>query len=552
MSHSIVDAMDPAAAAPNAAVQTSADSSLVSGFLQSWNHSPNRAALDVAGEVLSFQDLGERAAVLASTIQQRTPAGGPPLTAVFAHRSRTAFAGLLGALVAGHGYVPLNRTFPAARTRSMLQSADCRSIVVDAQSEPQLDTVLDGLPDPMLILLPDRQDVGPVARRWPTHTVVGSTELRPHALLPTQPARPTGSDAIAYLLFTSGSTGTPKGVMVAHRNVTHFIRAMVARYGVNSDDRFSQMFDMTFDLSVLDMFVAWERGACVCCPSEKILLNPDSFIRDKKLTIWTSVPSVGVFMKRFGALKANRFESLRWSLFCGEPLPVDVATAWAAAAPESTLENLYGPTELTVACTHYRWNSSSSASESLHGLVPIGHPFPGMEAMVVDEELREVPPGATGELLMSGPQVTPGYWRDAEATGRAYVSLPGRQGIFYRTGDRVRRPLDAAPMTYVGRSDHQVKVLGFRVELGEVEARLREQPGVDAAAALGWPATSTGAGGIVAFVTGSEIDAAAIRNILMQCLPAYAVPQAIHVLPELPKNANGKIDRHALSKFLQS
>jgi amino acid adenylation domain-containing protein len=534
------------------AVQVSDDTSLVSGFLRSWREGPNRPALDVAGELLSFQDLGERAAGLASAIQQRTPAGGPPLTAVFAHRSTTAFAGVLGALVSGHGYVPLNRTFPVGRTRSMLQSAGCRSIVVDAQSEPQLDAVLDGLPDPMLILMPDRRNVDVLATRWPDHTVVGSNELGPHALLATQPVRPVGSDAIAYLLFTSGSTGAPKGVMVTHRNVMHFIHAMIARYGVSSDDRFSQMFDMTFDLSVLDMFVAWESGACVCCPSEKILLNPDSFIRDKALTIWTSVPSVAVFMKRFGALKPNRFESLRWSLFCGEPLPVDVATAWAGAAPTSTLENLYGPTELTVACSHYRWNAQSSAAESLQGLVPIGHPFPEMEAIVVDETLREVPPGATGELLMSGPQVTPGYWRNAEATARAYVSVPGRQGIFYRTGDRVRRPLGAAPMTYVGRSDQQVKILGFRVELGEIEARLREQPGIASAAALGWPVTPTGAGGIVVFVTGSALDPSAIRTSLMQGLPAYAVPQAIHVLPTLPTNANGKIDRHALSKLLES
>src|SRR5262249_28296333 len=151
----------------------------------------------------------------------------------------------------------------------------------------------------------------------------------------------------------------------------------------------SQMFDTTFDLSVLDMFVAWERGACVCCPSEKALLNPDAFIREKRLTVWTSVPSVAVFMKRFGALKPNRYESLRWSLFCGEPLPVEVANAWAAAAPHSTVENLYGPTELAVACAFYRWDPWSSRDESAHGIVPIGHPFPGMAAVVVDEELRE-------------------------------------------------------------------------------------------------------------------------------------------------------------------
>ncbi len=431
----------------------------------------------------------------------------------------------------------------------MLQSAGCRSLVVDAQSEAQLDEVLDGIAGPLLVLVPERKNGDALARRWPSHTVLGSDELELHSTL-RESSSSTSPDSIAYLLFTSGSTGVPKGVMVSHRNVTHFVDAMVDRYSITPDDRFSQMFDATFDLSVLDMFVAWERGACVCSPSEKILLNPGAFIREKALTVWTSVPSVATFMKRFGALKPNRFESLRWSLFCGEPLPVEVASAWAAAAPRSTIENLYGPTELTVACTLYRWDPGSSPVESVQGVVPIGHPFPGMEAIVVDDELHEVESGATGELLMSGPQVTPGYWCNPEATARLYVVLPGRQGVFYRTGDRVRRPMKSAPMTYVGRFDHQIKVLGFRVELGEIEARLREQAGVAAAVALGWPLTRTGAGGIVAFVAGTGIDPASIRVSLKSTLPSYAIPQAIHVLPELPQNANGKVDRQALSRLL--
>ncbi len=175
-----------------------------------------------------------------------------------------------------------------------------------------------------------------------------------------------------------------------------------------------------------------------------------------------------------------------------------------------------------------------------------------MEPVVTDEELREVAPGATGELLMSGPQVTAGYWHNPDATSRSYVSLPGRQGIFYRTGDRVCKSIGDGPMTYVGRVDHQIKVLGFRVELGEVEAKLREEPGVEAAVALPWPVTVTGASGIVAFVTGSQIDPAAVRANLKRKLQGYAVPHAVHVLPELPLNANGKVDRQALARRLQS
>src|SRR5262249_32747982 len=154
-------------------------------------------------------------------------------------------------------------------------------------------------------------------------------------------------------------------------------------------------------------------GACVYCPTRKTLLNPDKFIRERQLTVWFSVPSVGVLMDRFGALKAGRYPSLRWSLFCGERLPVELASRWADAAPTSVVENLYGPTEVTVACSAYRWDNDHSRSESALGIVPIGSALPGMEARVVNPvNLSVVSPGSIGELLMGGPQVTAGYWKN--------------------------------------------------------------------------------------------------------------------------------------------
>jgi amino acid adenylation domain-containing protein len=522
---------------------------LSSGFLRSSEAFPERPALQVGGETLSYAALRTKSAALAATLQRKAPAGGSPMTAVFAHRSSTAFAGVVGALLAGRGYVPLNPTFPPGRTRSMLQSADCLTLIVDAKAESQLDVVLDDIYTRHLVILPDRQDVASLARRWPFHTVVGARELEsPDSWLP----REQSPDDLAYLLFTSGSTGIPKGVGVTHRNVVHFVQAVAERYGITETDRFSQMFDHTADLSVFDMFAAWEKGARVCCPSAPVLLNPDKFIRDAKLTVWFSVPSAGMLMKRLGVLRPNRYPSLRWSLFCGEPLPTELAAAWTRAAPQSLVENLYGPTELTVACAMYRWNPATSPSECRLGVVPIGLPSPGMDALVVDETLREVPPGTAGELLMAGPQRTPGYWHDAEATLRAHVRPPHRHAVFYRTGDRVVRPIGDGPLTYLGRLDHQIKVSGHRVELGEVEATLCDEPGVEAAVAVGWPTTVTGAAGIVAFLTGSDIDATAIRSSLKSKLQAYAIPHTIRVVSELPYNENGKVDRQALMSRLEA
>jgi amino acid adenylation domain-containing protein len=430
----------------------------------------------------------------------------------------------------------------------MLERAGCRALIVDAESEEQLEPILEGLKEPLLIILPERREVEELRKRWPVHTVLGVEDLEPpEAWVPNV----VSPDSIAYLLFTSGSTGIPKGVMVAHRNVLPFIDIMVDRYGITETDRFSQVFDMTFDLSVFDMFVAWERGACVCCPSLKTLIKPGKFLQDARLTVWFSVPSTGMFMKRLGVLKPNQYPTLRWSLFCGEPLPVEIAKAWAEAAPRSIVENLYGPTELTIACTLYRWDRQTSEGECALGVVPIGSPYPGMQALVVDESLRAVPPGSEGELIMTGPQLTLGYWQDPERTAAAFIIPSGTDTVYYRTGDRVRRSTDDGPLVYIGRLDQQIKVNGYRVELGEVEAVLREEAGADVAVALGWPLTPSGAGGIAAFLGKVNADTEEIRTRLKARLPNYMVPHELRVLSEFPLNANGKVDRKALFKLLE-
>jgi amino acid adenylation domain-containing protein len=522
---------------------------LHSGFLRSSEHYNERPAVDVGGQTLSYGDLRSRAAALAATLKQNAPLDGSGLTAVFAHRSATAFAGVLAALFRGHGYVPLNRTFPVDRTRTMLFRSDCSEVIVDRDSATQLEEVLQGIGKRVLVLMPDHKDVAEFREKLPSHTVLGTDDLAPAGLWE---ASSVSSDSMAYLLFTSGSTGTPKGVMVAQRNVRHFVEVMVKRYGITEYDRFSQTFDMTFDLSAFDMFVAWEQGACVCCPTAKALISPGRFIQNSRLTVWFSVPSVGIFMKRLGLLKPNRYPSLRWSLFCGEALPVDVAQDWIAAAPNSILENLYGPTELTIACTLYRWAPDKSPAECKFGAVPIGKPYPGMQATVVDDNLEEVAPGEEGELLLTGPQLSLGYWKDPEKTAAAFVIPEGKTEVYYRTGDRVLRSVtDDEPIVYLGRKDHQVKVLGHRLELGEIEAALRQEPGVESAVALGWPLTASGAGGVVAFITGSTIREEAIRSNLQSKLPAYAVPREIRVMQQLPLNTNGKVDRKALRSILE-
>ena len=521
---------------------------LWTGFARSCECVPERPAIDVGREV-TYRELDQRAKRLAATLQSEVVNDGVPLTAVFADRSETAYAAILGTLMAGHGYVPLNRTFPVNRTRLMLCKSMVRSIIADSGSEAQLKAVLTDFDASLLVICPDRQDVNELAAMFPQHRILGANDL-----CAAQNWKPvsTPSNSIAYLLFTSGSTGQPKAVMVSHANVLHYVDYVTRRYSITSEDRVSQNFDLTFDLSVHDLFVAWQRGACVCCPNKKQRFKPDDFIKGAGLTIWFSVPSTALFMHRLGVLKPDLYPKLRLSLFCGEALPAEIARRWALAAPNSVIENIYGPTELTIACTAYRWDGKLSPEQCEQGIVPIGEPFDDMEVLIADENLEQVQDGTAGELLMRGPQMSAGYWHDEEQTKRAFVTVPGKNGkVFYRTGDRVCRRGSSKPMVYLGRVDSQMQVLGYRVEMGEVECAVRQASGLDGVVAIGWPLTQRGADGIEVFLEAETLDVTRLVAELRSKLPPYMLPRNIRLLRALPLNSNGKFDRQALVKILE-
>lgn len=522
---------------------------LIAGFLRSLERFSTRPALFVKGQSFSYDALGAKAAQIAAAIHE-VDDNSNPLVAILAHRSLTAYAGVLGTLWAGKGYVPLDPKMPLERLKRMLVQSKCDVMVAGIEGLQPLQGLLPLLERPLTILVPELTGEAKISPSPFPHRFVSADQP---ARTDYPPAIPRVSpDALAYLLFTSGSTGEPKGVPISHANVRSYVQHMCERFHVNEHDRFSQVFNLTFDLSVHDMFVCWERGACLYSVPETSLMAPAKFIKDHHLTMWFSVPSTIGLMAKMGLLKPQVFPSLRVSLFCGEPLPSAYASAWQEAAPDSVIENLYGPTETTIAITSYRWDPVISPSVCINGIVPIGWVFNDQRACVIDRERNTILIGEKGELCLSGSQVTRGYWDNPGKTAEQFIRLRSLgESVWYRTGDLVKQDQSGC-LYYLGRLDDQVKIRGYRVELQEIECVLRKASGSEQVAAVAWPVREGIAEGVVAFICGgTQCDASAILGHCREALPKYMVPSRIHFLDAIPLNENGKLDRFKLIKILE-
>ena len=340
---------------------------------------------------------------------------------------------------------------------------------------------------------------------------------------------------------------------VSHRNVEHYLSAILPLADLSSTDRFSQFFDLTFDLSMHDILLTWLVGGCLCVPSRLDLTAPRKYIEKEGITIWFSVPSAAAMMRQIGQLQPESYPGIRYSFFCGEALPVNIALAWQAAASRSRVINLYGPTEATIAFTSYELSRDAPVASYPNGIVPLGRPFGENLALVVNESGNPVKQGEQGDLCLAGPQLTVGYLNNAKQNAESFFTRKDSQGReirWYRTGDRAVYDEDMG-YVYGGRMDTQVKILGYRVEILEIESVLREVSGCAQVAAMPWPVIEGIAKGIVACVVKPAISSEEIIKGCKERLSFYKVPSEVHILDNMPLNVNGKTNRNALKTMLE-
>jgi D-alanine--poly(phosphoribitol) ligase subunit 1 len=484
----------------------------------------DRPALNIAGVQCTYGELRQRVLAIQSLLDTGA-ADSEKLIGVVGADTLDDYAAILAVLRSGRAFVPLNPQHPPQRNQGIAQQAGLRTLLVSSTGAPPWASA-----DSTLRIL---------------HTPSASAghDISNASVAP---------DDLAYLLFTSGSTATPKGVPITRANLAAFLDALDAGgYSVNLQDRVLQMFDPTFDFSIAAYLAPLSRGACVFMVSSGGAKSAEVYrlLEEERLTVAPLVPSVLSYLRPY--FPDISLPHLRLSMFCGEPLYADVVDAWMRCAPASAIANFYGPTEATVFALVYEWRSARRRQKQLNGVVSIGRPMGMNRAIVVDEALVPVASGVRGELCIAGPQLTPGYWGDAELNRRAFFERHegGETVRYYRTGDLVMGDSDG-DFHFCGRLDYQVKLNGYRVELGEIEHHAR---------------LITGGRACIALVCGNrtgelelnlvvETDSDAPTEILAELrtrVPAYMVPIRVVPVSHLPMNANGKIDRMTLQRLIQ-
>lgn len=479
------------------------------------------AAAVIAGErSLSYRELGEHAAYAAAQVAEAA-IGPNELVAVAMEKGWEQVAAVLGVACAGAAYVPVDPALPDERVRLLLEQGRVRLLLTQPRLAPRLQA-----------LAPCAVGCLTAAHRRPLESLYTLAAPAP--------------DDLAYVIFTSGSTGLPKGVMIDHRGVTNTLEDINKRFGIGPRDRALAISSLSFDLSVYDIFGLLAAGGAVVIPDHERRLDPTHWAQLMErhgVTLWNSVPALAGLLIDYLEESGRPLPTLRHALLSGDWIPLALPDRIRRSCPGAAVTSLGGATEASIWSVIYPIGQVDGSWSS----IPYGRGMRHQSLHVLDERLGERPDWVSGELYIGGIGLARGYWGDAQKTARAFVTDPVSGERLYRTGDLGRR-LPGGNIEFLGRNDFQVKVQGYRIEPGEIEAALAAHPQVRQAVVVahGSRAADKRLAAWVVAHAGADIDVASLRGFLRERLPEYVVPQHIGVLPELPLSANGKVDRQAL------
>ena len=486
---------------------------------------PDNKAVSDAETTLTYRELRDRSRRAASALIGELSSRAPVI--VYLPKSADMITGFCAAMYAGRPYVPTDAAAPRGRLEKIISNLAPSAVITNGA----LAGNLEGIPGDYKVFLIDEL----VSR--------GHDGAEIDSALKTV----TDSDPI-YIMYTSGSTGAPKGVTIPHRGVLLFARWAERTFGWTSGTVIANQAPLYFDVSVMDVYGAMRCGGHLILTPEALFHFPNKlpeFLRDNAVTHIYWVPTVMINIANSGALDGVELPALKTIAFAGEVMPNKQLNVWRRALPGRVFANLYGPTETDV-CTAYVVDREFSDSEPL----PIGSPLPDMHVLLLGEDGKAVGPGETGEICVSGSGILLGYWNNPEQTARAFASDPDNAAYptrYYRTGD-LGWWNERGELIYSGRRDGQIKLRGNRIELGEIEAAARMLPGAENVCAVFDKPRKE----IVLFVEkAEEITKRTARKELRGAIPAYMMPGRVVTMAQLPHNANDKIDRVYLAKWLE-
>src|SRR5690606_13592934 len=428
------------------------------------------------------------------------------------------YASIIALWLEGKAYVPVNPETPKDRNYHVFGSTQTK-YVLDSSIEESI---------------------------YSAFKVINTAHLKD--LHPNLDPKEVSGDNLAYILFTSGTTGLPKGVPITFNNVQALVEAIDAEpdFNLTNKDRCLQMFELTFDFSVVTYLFPLLAGSCMyTIPKEAIkYFYVFKLIKEKKLTVLTMVPSIINYLRPY--FNEINETSVRYCSFGGGALHSDIAKEWSICLPNCKIFNYYGPTEFTVYSGFYPYHKDTH-TKAHNGIIAIGKPQKNTLYLVVNDTNEEVAIGVTGELCLAGPQITPGYWNDEERNKKSFFSRQanGKDVRYYKTGDLCFKDEDGDYL-YVGRADFQVKIRGYRVELSEIEfhAKAKSKEKVNMVALD--IENSLGNAELALAIESEPFDTSEIFSYMRSKMPSYMVPTHIKFIKEFPHSINGKIDRKKL------